>query len=107
MFDRLTVREKPADKALEPGEMYSPNTIRIYQSALNQMAKATDVDTVEKLRQSKNQKKAVAYVDKLTGNNHKHRVVYSAMFYALEAKTKQEIKVLFDGFQKYKIPDGS
>ena len=108
MFETLPIREKPATKALEPGELYSTNTVKVYQAKMNKLANETGIDTVEKLLIPTNQQKIVKYIDALPGSNYIHRVIYSAVFYSIGPKQgTKEIKILYDAFKKYKVPDGS
>lgn len=105
MFEALTVKEKPAEKATKDGEKYSVSTVKIYQSALNQLGKATGIETVDDLMKKKNHKAVVKYVDELQGDYHKKRVVYSSVFYALGFQPEKKISTLYEGFKKYKVPD--
>lgn len=105
MFDRLDVKEKPVNKAEEPGEMYSKNTVKVYQSALNKLADSLNITTVDALLDKQNQKKIVKHINDMTGNYYKKRVMYSAIFYALGYRPKKDIMILFKGFEKWKKPD--
>jgi len=106
MFEKLPVREKPSDKASEPGELYSENTVKVYQSNMNKLSQETGISTVKDLLLPGNQLKTVKYIDSLPGNNYKHRVAYSAVFYSIgpQSNTKS-IKPLYDAFQKWKKPE--
>jgi hypothetical protein len=105
MFDTLPLNEKPPSKAEEPGELYSKNTVKVYQSALNKLSDETGFTTAEQLLEKKNQKKIVEYIAKMTGNYYKKRVVYSAVFYAIGFRPKKDILTLFKGFEQWKKPD--
>jgi len=107
VFEALPIKEKPKQKAEKDGELYSVSTVKIYQSALNQLAKATDIESVSDLMKKTNHKKVVKYIDELPGDYHKKRVVYSSVFYALGFQPENKISILFEGFKKYKVPDPS
>lgn len=106
MFEKLPVREKPVDKASEAGELYSANTVKVYQANMNKLSKATGFETVKDLLIPGNQQKIVKYLDSLPGNNYTHRVAYSAVFYSIGPKqSTKDIKPLYDAFQKWKKPE--
>ena len=105
MFEKLPIKEKPIDKTGEPGEMYSKNTVKVYQTYMNKLANATGITTIADLSKSKNQKQIVQFIDSQTGDNWSHRVAYSAVFYSLGHQPKKDIKILYNGFQKWKKPE--
>lgn len=106
-FESLPMKEKPSKKATKEGELYSATTVKIYQTALNKLAKSTGVESVKELMKKKNHKKIVSYIDEIEGDYHKKRVVYSSIFYALGYQPQSKISTLYDGFKKYKVPDPS
>lgn len=105
MFEQLPIKEKPVEKAIEPGELYSKNTVKVYQTNLNKLSVATGISTVEQLLDKTNQKKIVEYIDNMSGNYYNKRVAYSSVFYALGFLPKNEIITLFNGFKKWKKID--